>query len=157
MSGSTKHSPIDLPNWVPRKDSEHRKRSAVLLAKMIVGIKDELTSSHLREFLSNTIWKYTECDGKYTTRYRSRGAILHPKEKLNHEHVLTRKFLVDQIIAEPTRIEEIFERAIGCTVLRSEHKLITKAEQLNPTLFGWDRYLAAGVEVWDLKLRSQVV
>ena len=157
MLEPTSHSLIDFPNWVPRKDSDRRMSSAVLLAKTIVSLKSELTSSHLREFLSNTIWKYTECDGKYTTRFKSRGAILQPKEKQNHEHVVTRKSLVDEIIAEPARIDEIFKKAIGCTVLKSEHKLITETEKLNPMLLGWDRYVAAGVEVYDLKHAVRVV
>ena len=147
----------ELPIWRPREDSENRKRSALALAKTIVSLKEELTPSHLKEFLSNTVWKYTECDGKYTTRFRSRGAILTPKQKLNHEHVITRKELVGLMIAEPKKCAEILETAFGCTVLKSEHTIISSSEKQNPKLRGWERYAAASVQVYDLKLRVRVV
>ena len=139
-----------LPNWSPRKDSEMRVASALVLVQAILNVSEQMVQSHLRESLSIAIWKYTECDGKYTTRFRSRGAIENPKGKLNHEHVVTRKSLIDELLVTPNEFETIMAKAVACTVLTSEHALLRSVEKDNSALVGWQRYRAAGIEVYDL-------
>ena len=148
---------IDLPTWSHRSDSEQRIQSALILTRAALDVRDQLLPLHLRESLSNAIWKYTECDGKYSTRFRSRGAIEFPKEKLNHEHVLTRKLLITELLQNPDDYIAIMQKAVGCTVLRTEHLLLGSVEKENPLLVGWDRYREAGIEVYDLKTRSRFI
>lgn len=138
-----------LPAWSPRADGDARRHSAVVLAKAVLSLEG-ITMAHRREFLSIAIWKYTEADGKITTRYRSVGAIGAVPKLCHHEHVIPRKWLIDRMLAEPDRCEEIMGRAIGCCVLRTEHDQLTAAERADPALEGWDRYRAAGVAVVDL-------
>ena len=152
-----KNISIDLPNWRHRSDSELRVQSALVLARAALEVREQLLPLHLRETLSNAIWKYTECDGNYSTRFRSRGAIEFPKEKLNHEHVLTRKLLIAQLLENPDDYISIMQTAVGCTVLRTEHLLLGSVEKENPSLVGWDRYREAGIEVYDLKTRSRFI
>ena len=141
---------IVLPAWSPRKDSEERLNSALALMDAILRVREQMLNTHLRESLSIAIWKYTECNGKYTTRFRSRGAVESPKSKLNHEHVFTRKSLIDELLGSPENSEIIMSKAVACTVLTSEHALLRAVEKQNPSLVGWNRYRAAGIEVFDL-------
>lgn len=148
---------VELPLWTPRMDSEERRASASAVIEALLASRQHILKSHLKELLSIAIWKYTECDGKYTTRYRSHGAITRPVEKLNHEHVVPRKLLVEAMLESPERCAEILESAIACTVLEEEHKKIMSIEKSQKGLLGWDRYRAAGVAVYDLDSGEQVI
>lgn len=150
-------SRIELPAWKPHKDSEARKQSALFIAEALLSARENIYKSHLRELLSIAVWKHTESDGKYTTRYRSLGAINSPGEKLNHEHVVTRKSLVDALLNEPDRFAEILESATACTVLEEEHRRIMQVEKEDKNLRGWDRYRAAKIPVYDLLTGDQIV
>lgn len=141
---------VGLPIWQPHIDSERRKASAVRLAELVLAAGDDVTLAHRKEFLSIAIWKYTEADGKYDTRYRSAASIGEPVSTLHHEHVFTRKALVAQLLEEPERCSEIMATAVGCVILREEHKKLAVAERANPELTGWGRYSRAGVRVIDL-------
>ncbi len=146
-----------LPAWIERKDSSLQRESAVALAEAILSARENLLETHLREALSIAVWKFTSCDGKYKTRFRSRGAIVEPKGKLNHEHVITRKSIVDLLLGDSSNTRAILQSSIACTVLKSEHTSIMSSEKLNSDLRGWDRYLAAGIEVYDLHLRRRII
>jgi len=141
---------MKLPEWKPRNDSELRKASAVALATSVLLVREKMLLTHLREVLSISVWKYTECDGKYTTRYRSEGALFASSSEVHHEHVITRKTIVDRLLQDPSNASRILASSIGCVVLRSEHQLLAAAEKADKTLTGWDRYQVAGVAVWDL-------
>jgi hypothetical protein len=147
----------DLPPWNPHKDSENRRRSAVASAVALLSAREQITTSHLKQLLSISIWKHTECDGKYKTRYQSIGALTRPQEKLNHEHVVQRKVLVEALLRDPSRCQEIFDSAIACTVLEEEHKKIMQIEKTETDLNGWDRYRAANIAVYDLLTRERLV
>jgi hypothetical protein len=146
-----------LPPWSPRKDSERRLASSLALMEAILNVREQMVTTHLRESLSIAIWKYTECDGKYTTRFRSRGAIEAPKGKLNHEHVITRKSLIDELLLAPDDFRSIMAKAVACTVLTSEHSLLRDVEKEDPALIGWERYRAAGIEVFDLATQQRFI
>jgi hypothetical protein len=148
---------MSIAFWTPHKDSESRKASAIALASAVLQSRSVMYASHVREVLSIAVWKYTECDGKYTTRFRSEGAMFAKSDSVHHEHVVTRKSLVERLLAEPHDVSSIFADAIGCVVLRSEHTLLAAAEKSNPSLSGWDRYRHAGIVVWDLQERTRVV
>ena len=148
---------MKLPEWKPRNDSELRKASAVALATSVLLVREKMLLTHLREVLSISVWKYTECDGKYTTRYRSEGALFASSSEVHHEHVITRKAIVDRLLQDPSNAKSILASSIGCVVLRSEHRLLAAAEKADKTLAGWDRYQVAGVAVWDLLEGRKIV
>jgi len=148
---------MNIATWSPHKDSERRKESAIALATAVLQSRSIMYPAHIREVLSIAIWKFTECDGKYTTRYRSEGAMFAKSNAVHHEHVVTRKSLVDRLLSVPCDMPSVFADAIGCVVLRSEHALLAAVEKSDPSLSGWDRYREAGIVVWDLQARMRVV
>ena len=145
--------------WKQRKQGADYLRSAQFLTRLIVANRDSLVESHYNEMLKICIWKLTEAEGssKHNTRFRSTGAIQNPKGKLNHEHVVTSRDMRQRIMETPDLVDEIIAEAIGCTVLKSEHQELERVEKLDPNLRGWDRYRAAGIEVWDLLTGERVV
>ena len=148
---------VELPDWSPRPDAADRRSSSLALCRAVLKVRNELTVPHVREALKLAVWKYTECDGKYTGRYRSENALFQPNTLVHHEHVFTIRSLVDQMLDTPARAERILSSAIGCVVLRSEHKMLGEVEKANPAVTGWDRYQLAGIRVWDLAERRRVV
>jgi hypothetical protein len=142
--------------WKPRPDSEERRRSAIRIAELVLAA-DGLVRVHRDELLSIAIWKYTEADGKFATRFRSAGAVGERDiRRLNHEHVFPRKWLRDHLLDAPDRCGEIMAMAVGCVVTREEHAALTAASRANPSLEGWRRYLAAGIEVFDMATGARI-
>lgn len=139
--------------WTPRADYEAQQASAIQLAQAVLSVRDQLTQEQRNEALGLAIWFYTQAgpaSRKYNIRYRSKEALaVSDKQRLAHEHVIPKKVLVERMLAEPDRCEEIMRTAQGCVVLRSEHDLLTKAGRADPTLEGWARYRAAGITVID--------
>ena len=83
-----------------------------------------------------------------TTCYRSVGAReLAPADRrlLRHEHVETRKQVIDEITAEPSPTRESVLGALACVVTESEHQRLTAVSE---HLRGWDRCRGAGVDVY---------
>jgi hypothetical protein len=68
----------------------------------------------------------------------------------NHEHVLTRKALVDRLVADPENCVETIQMAVARCVLREEHQRLSALEDGDASLAGWRRYAAAAIEVVDL-------
>ncbi len=84
--------------------SSQRLAPANALARLVLDAP-ELIDPQWRRILSQAIWFATEADGKYLTRYRSRGAreaqASRSVQDLRHEHVIMRKALIDAMLAEP--------------------------------------------------------
>jgi hypothetical protein len=113
-------------------------------------LKLPILKQHKYGLIDGMIWTITQARGKYTTRYRSRAALDAPKgAKLQHEHVTTRKHLVNSILQHPERAREIAARAVGCVITKEEHQRLTRITREQPHLTGWQRYEAAGIEVVD--------
>lgn len=127
---------------------------AEIIESAITAIEGVITlpilEQHRRDLINGMLWKLTEARGKYTTRYRSTGAMNAPKgTKLQHEHVHTRKHLVDEITIHPERAREIASTAVGCVVTKEEHERLTRITREQPHLSGWQRYAAAGITAVD--------
>ena len=94
--------------------------SAITLVEATLALN--ILDAHKRDVINVILWKITEASGKYNTRFRSTGAHTAPKgTKLQHEHVIPRKTLIDAIMQEPGRARELLQTAIGCTVTIDEH------------------------------------
>ncbi len=144
--------PINKKPWSPQADGKERLESATQLARLVTSAEG-LHKAHRREILSIAVWKATEADSKMNPRYRTigirDGEIGTP---VNHEHVVTRKFLVDAMLSAPQMVPEIMKLATGCLVTREEHKLLSKANA-----WGWGRYIEADLSVIDGKNGSMLV
>jgi hypothetical protein len=107
--------------WVPHPKGDERRRSAVNVARLALSAEDILPE-HRHWLLSVAVWKYTEADGKWNPRFRSRAALgVTDKRRLNHEHVFPRRWLRERMLAEPDRYREIMAMAVACLVTRDEH------------------------------------
>jgi len=84
--------------YLPRPDRNERFASAIKAAEALVNL--DLYPQHKRELLNICVWKTTEVDGKFNIRFCTQGALeAGPETKLNHEHVIERKKLVDRMLA----------------------------------------------------------
>ena len=137
-------------------DRDRRRASAVALAEF-AATSPALDAEHRRKTLSLALWFATEADGKYKLRFRSAEAReLGPSDRrqLRHEHVQTRKQLIDEIVAEPSRAREIVLSALACVVTDNEHQRLTAVSE---DIQGWDRYIVAGVDVYDEQTGKQFI
>jgi hypothetical protein len=148
-----KHASSLIKPYVVSKKSEAVIASARLLARLALENVD-LYPSHRRAMLSNSIWYITEVDGKWKTRFKSEKVLYLAKNepnsivRINHEHVFTRKSLVDEILgrrdellADLSKLNELLGTAVGCIVTKPEHDALAKGS-------GWARY-AGTVQVYD--------
>lgn len=133
--------------YQPHPDAQLRRESAVLAAKAILAL--DLYPPHKRKFLSVCIWKMTEADGKYTTRYQTRTAWGADSSELAHEHVYRMELLIDRLLQSPENVASILGEAVACTVTRDEHRHLCKQDRANSLLDGWERYRMARIEVVD--------
>src|SRR5260370_41331806 len=102
-------------------------QSAVALAKGVLSVAAEVSPRYLNHALATAIWEYTEADGKYGCRYRSLGAINEcDRSQLRHEHVVTRKYLVQALLTQPDRVEEVLALSLACIVTEAEHARLRK-------------------------------
>lgn len=126
--------------------------SARVLARIALESK-EMRPQHRRKMLNDAIWYCTEVDGKWKTRYKSMEVLYLAKNDpaslvlINHEHVVTRKELVDKMWAEQENLLEnlpelnrLLDSAVACIVTASEHAKLAGGS-------GWSRY--ANVVVYD--------
>ena len=103
------------------------------------------------ELINRLLWMVTEGkkNWKYSVRYRSRKAVeaaMRGEEiSIHHEHVVPRKWLCKAIMDHPESSIEIASLAVACVVAVDEHKKLSEIEDG----FGWERYMAAGIEVVD--------
>jgi hypothetical protein len=72
------------------------------------------------------------------------------------EHVIERASIIQLLLAEPERADEILDTAlIGCVVLREEHlRLASKEFDLADP---WKRYRLAGIKVWSRTQNDWIV
>jgi hypothetical protein len=118
-----------------------------------------LTSTQRKNLADLAVWWVTGAAGKYSTRYRSSGVLALPDEgvwgQLVHEHVFTRRTLVTELlVAAADQLEAILRSAVACVVTKEEHRRLSPFDK---THTGWDRYLAAGIDVYDMSDRSPFI
>ena len=54
--------------------------------------------------------------------------------------------------ARPEKVDEILSEAIGCTIMREEHRRLNQLKHLD----GWERYAEAGIIVIDMETGKPV-
>lgn len=129
--------------------SERRRNSATALLKLVLANKDapDVMEEHVGRLLGELVWKLTEADGKYATKYKTTGAInCSDKSQLRHEHVYQRAKMIDALLNGQTHeVDGILNDAIGCTVTIDEHRRLENCDHE----YGWERYRKAGLQVVD--------
>jgi hypothetical protein len=134
--------------WGPPPNEEQVFVAAIATAHFAVT-SPELFDAYRRELLDNVLWLVTVApSGKYTTRFRSRAAVVDPHAELRHEHVYTRRSLIRRMLDDPSCIGTVIrEQAIGCVVTKAEHRQLSRFDKSHE---GWERYRAAGIDVLDM-------
>ena len=140
-------------NFSPHVQADERKRSAVALTKVLLETKNDPTIllTHFRELLRILLWKLTQAESStHKTRFQSRGALrCRNKGNLRHDHVFQCAKMIDALLANPERADEILGTAIGCTVTKAEHAHLHKFDDED----GWERYRKAEIVVMDTSKR----
>lgn len=119
--------------------------SALELARL-ASRADQLLLEHRKKLLSQAIWWYTECDGKFTTRYRTAAVIGEEIVAVRHEHVVQRKGQIARMLADPDSVDDVMRASLACIVSTAEHNRLSPFDHLD----GWERYAAAGLTVYDM-------
>lgn len=137
--------------WSEPAQADAVRRDAIALAKFAV------TSPDLRDNTARRCSASTSCSSSLTgprtaSTTRSTGRRVpwpvSDPALLEHEHVYPRKWLIEQMLAEPSAVELILTTfALACTVTKDEHRRLAAAERANLGLDGWQRYYAAGIAV----------
>jgi len=128
----------------------------VTLIKMLLAAKAPgVLPEHTRELIDTLLWKITEADGKYNTRYKTGGALeCDDKSQLWHEHVYQKSKMIEALLnARSEAVDAILSDATGCTVTVDEHMCLSKFDGE----YGWERYRRAGLEVFDTVTRERKV
>jgi hypothetical protein len=138
-----------VSSFTPHHLGETRRRSLASLIRLLLANRHlpGVLEKHIRDLLDTALWKYTEADGKYNTRYQSAGALqFRDRSQLRHEHVYPRSKLIDALMKEPGELDRILIVAIGCMVTDEEHRRLTSFDKKHE---GWERYRRAKVTVID--------
>ena len=114
---------------------------------MLLANNTSAVSEHVQDLIDTLLWRITEADGKYNTRYKSNGALnCTDKSRLRHEHVYQRSRMIDALVnADPEAVDGILKNAIGCVVTVDEATHLRKFD----SGYGWERYCKAGIIVMD--------
>ncbi|MFA6528359.1 MAG: hypothetical protein WCT46_02355 [Candidatus Gracilibacteria bacterium] len=128
-------------SWSENNNAQKIRKSAVELAISICASGG--MEKHKKELLSCLIWKTTEASGKYNTRYVSKG-VFNGGFPVEHEHVFTRKTLVEKMLRNPEDIRLVIDEAVACLVTKEEHGSLSKSNR-----DGWERYEDIGIKIYD--------
>jgi hypothetical protein len=150
MIGGMSLPPPRQRPWVqlPDQDEDALRESIERLIDVAVALPHAQTR---QKALNIALWQFTEMGGgarKTQTRYRSHQAVQNLDAKVIHEHVVERRWLIWALRARPDMCGEILGLAIPCLVTKAEHDRLTT---VGSSLFGWQRYHAAGIVVLDAK------
>ena len=150
-------SDVRTDRYVPDASVEECKTSAHAAVMHILQMQDVMPAHH-RELLSIALWKWTEAAGlspnpKYNIRFCSERVRSGEPTAVNHEHVWTRQGLVTNLLrnhrmSDAATVRSLLdEYGVACIVTVAEHSRLGRASRTGPD--GWERYVRAGVEVWD--------
>ena len=99
-----------MSRFTPHQVGETRRRSLAILVRLLLANRHvpNVLEKHIRDLLDTALWKYTEADGKYSTRYQSVGALeCSDKGQLRHEHVYPRSVLIDALMKTPEELDKV--------------------------------------------------
>jgi hypothetical protein len=139
-----------------REDYDQRFESIHAAVMAILNMPDAVKKPHKRRLLNTCLWQLTQSEsyGKRNLRYATKAACKLLEQgrgrELQHEHVHTRKQLIDELMeAKPYRSDQvgrILRSACACLVTVRQHKKLCERD---PHLRGWERYESAKLRVYE--------
>jgi hypothetical protein len=150
--GTRQSKLLDCTGLTSNNVSINRFKSLCILVKAISKLKG-VDIAHKKHFIRKAIMMATETNGKWHTRYISKTVYLNAKHnkqlntKIQHEHVIPRINLTEEIILNPNDSEAFMKNALGCIVSVDEHHKLK--EGLNSGEDVWQRYRKAKIQVVD--------
>jgi hypothetical protein len=100
-----------------------------------------------RKIIDVMLWNITGAFGKLNTKFVSEGSLDSPIKLLRHEHVFTKKSLIERIMSRNGDLDCIIQDAIACIVTKAEHEIL----HINGKgKLGWDRYKNTAIKVFEL-------
>lgn len=146
-----------VPPAIRRQDADELLSSAKSVIGLILGA-ERIMDRHKRAVINRMLWAITEEPwGKYTLPYRSRAALAETNPKnLRHEHVISRKSLLDDLLDRKISVDQVVDKAIACVVTKAEASLLDDRTGPAKGVEGWDRYTAARIEVVTVDREGQM-
>ena len=123
--------------------------SAINIALSVVEL--DILEQHKKKILTEVQWLISEANGKYKTKYRTKESLNDKEHYIHHEHVFQRKKVTLKILNDTRQTKKILKNVIGCLVTVNEHEKLNAAEKKDPSLYGWERYKKAGIQVYDME------
>lgn len=141
---------IEMP-YILTEQLKKQKQDAIRIIKLILA-DNEISDNMKEKVIDVMLWNITGIGegslGQYLIRFRSTNSINNKDSELRHEHVYQRKNLRKLILTEGALSQETIDNIIGCVVTKEEHEKLHKVDK---SLDGWDRYVAANIEVQDME------
>jgi len=135
-----------------KADADAQMDSAFEVLQTVLN-NPNITKKHKKEVINIMLWNVSQIDGKYSVQYRSEGVLHDEDEKVQHEHVITRKEIVNSLLEHPDQVKEILEQVLACIVTESEHKKLSLVKDAK----GWERYEKAGIKVFDMVTNERII
>ncbi len=101
-------------------------------------------------YFRTAVWKLSERDGKYSTRFRSMKALEAMPHEIQHEHIFPIRFLFEQFISGRWNEHHIAHASVACLVTIPEHQRLSSDDRDQASPVGWQRYVKAGIMVRDM-------
>lgn len=133
-------------------DADAQMDSAFEVLQTVLS-NPNITKKHKKEVIKIMLWNVSQIDGKYSVQYRSEGVLHGEDEKVQHEHVVTRKEITDTLLEHPDQVREILSQVLACIVTESEHRKLTLIKDVR----GWERYKKAGIKVFDMVTNERII
>ena len=106
------------PRWIAPVQANAVRRDAIAIATFAVNAPDlrDVTRKELLSKYVLVLLTHGTANGKYGTRYRSKGALdIADPVTLEHEHVFPRKWLIEQMMESPETVDMVLTHfAIPC-------------------------------------------
>lgn len=131
--------------FIPTQDAEQRLREVEMLLRTFVEMPLHLRTKKM--MLNRALWLVVELTGDFYCRYRSAGVLAKSGERIQRDHVFTRKSLVKELLLPNPNYVAIVNRAHCCIVTDVEHYRLSRVQK---NIVGWDRYTEAKVSVHDM-------
>ncbi len=157
-----KNITISIPDerqFKRHKNANKRKERAKEAIEVVLSIK-KLHVSVKKDVLRRLLYAWTQAEPQnpHATKFQSASAMskIHARGSLVHEHVWTRKSVVEELSNNATdtkAIGKILNRAIACTITRDEDNALRVSDNKfkhNKRHNGWTRYKKAGIDVYDV-------
>jgi hypothetical protein len=141
---------IEKP-YVFMEELQKQKLDAIRIIKLILA-DDEIGDAMKAKVIDTMLWNISGVGegtyGQYLIRFRSTKSIKNKDAQIRHDHVYQRKYLKETILQKRVLTDETVDKIIGCVVTSEEHEELHRVDK---SLDGWDRYIAANIEVQDME------